>query len=331
MNEQHFVDRRERDWQRLTWLCDQAESGIRRLSPEELREFVQLYRRASTDLALARTKSTNDALIYFLNDLTGRAYAILYRAPKRPFFNSVVEAIALSAQTVRRNKWFVLISALIFFGSGFFVYGLASWRPDLREKMAPPEWKEVFDGWKKGQFEQHTSSESGGMTGFYASNNPKAAIVTGAVGAGTFGFLSVYLLFQNGQVLGSLAYEMSTVGKLGFLLSSLVPHGVPELSGIIVSGSVGLVLAWAVINPKRRRRGDSLKAVGKDAIVLLATSVVLMFIAAPIEAFFSFQPTIPQWVKGTVGIFSMFVWGIFWTGFGRSEAERAALTSTSGT
>jgi len=118
-----------------------------------------------------------------------------------------------------------------------------------------------------------------------------------------------------------LAHEMAPVGKLGFLISSIAPHGVPELSGIIVAGSAGLLLGYSLINPGRRRRSDSLKAVGKDAIVLLATSVMLMFIAAPIEAFFSFQPMVPQWVKAVVAIISVCAWAMLWIFYGRPTQE----------
>ncbi len=327
MNEQGFVDRRESDWQRLTELCDKAERGLKTLSGQDLRDFVQLYRKASTDLALARTKSRNLALIDYLNDLVGRAYGILYRSPKQPFLSTVVAAISLSAQTVRRNKWFVLVSASIFFGSAVFIYGVLDWVPDARQKVIPASMDKVFDSWRSGVFDEKSGSESGMMTGFYASNNPRTAIITGAVGAGSFGLISVYLLFNNGVMLGALAHEMAAVGKLGFLISSISPHGVPELSGIIVAGSTGLLLGYAIINPGRRRRSDALKAVGKDAIVLLATSVVLMFLAAPIEAFFSFQPSVPQWLKAGVAVLSLMGWAIFWTGFARpAETDLRAIS-----
>ena len=319
MNEQSFVDKRESDWQRLTTLCDRAERGLKHLSAAELLELVRLYRKVSTDLSLARTKSTNIPLIAFLNDLAGRAYGVLYRVPNRPFMKTVIEAIALSAQTVRRNKWFVLTSAAIFFGSAFFIAGLLSWVPDVKDKIIPPSMDKLFDSWRSGKFEEHSTSQSGMMAGFYASNNPRTSIITGAVGAGSFGLISVYFLFNNGAILGALGHEMYAVNKLGFLVSSIAPHGVPELSGIIVSGGCGLLLGYAIINPGRRRRADALRAVGKDAIVLLATSVVLMFIAAPIEGFFSFQPAVPQWLKGTVAILSICAWAIFWTSYGRTE------------
>ena len=318
MNEQGFVDRREQDWKRLSALCDAGESSLKYLKEDELREFFRLYRRVSTDLAVARTKTTNEPLIDYLNGLAGRSYGILYREPRKPFWGTLLAAIFLSAQTVRRNRWFVLMSALIFFGSAFFVYGLLSWVPETRDQLIPDGMASNFDAWKKGGFPDKTSSQSGFMVGFYASNNPRTAVIAGAVGAGSFGLASVYLLFENGAILGALAHEVAPLGKLGFLLSSISPHGVPELSGIIVAGSCGLLLGYSLINPGQRRRGDALKAAGKDAVVLLATSVCLMFIAAPIEAFFSFQGSVPQPVKVIVALISVIAWGIFWTFVGRT-------------
>lgn len=322
MNEQSFVDRREVDWKRLSALCDLADASLTRLKPEELREFVRLYRRVSTDLASARTKSTNVPLISYLNDLTGRAYGVLYRAPRKPFLAGLLATIALSAQTVRRNRWFVFASAFLTFGMAFFTYGLLNWAPATRDVIIPPGEQSLFDEWKKGHFPEPSGSQSGMATAFYAQHNPTVAIITGAVGAGTFGVMSVVFLLQNGMMLGALSHEVAPVGKLGFLLSSISPHGVPELSGAIVSGSAGLLLAFALINPGRRKRGAALKAVGKDAIVLLATSVVLMFIAAPIEGFFSFRPSVPQGAKIAVACISAVAWACFWIWFGR-EPEKS--------
>ena len=90
---------------------------------------------------------------------------------------------------------------------------------------------------------------------------------------------------------------------------------------------VGLLFGWALIFPGRFSRGDSLREVGPDALTLLATSVILMFIAAPIEGFFSFNPNIPDWVKASVGGVEVVIWALFWSQFGKgSEAESASAT-----
>jgi uncharacterized membrane protein SpoIIM required for sporulation len=113
---------------------------------------------------------------------------------------------------------------------------------------------------------------------------------------------------------------MVSVGKLEFLIGSVAPHGVPELSGIIISGSAGLLLGWSLIVPGRRTRADSLRSVGKDAVTLLATSVVMMFIAAPIEGFFSFNPRVGIHIKEVVAVVSVIAWAIFWSSYGKNRS-----------
>ncbi|MCC7229209.1 MAG: stage II sporulation protein M [Fimbriimonadaceae bacterium] len=325
MNEVAFVEKREADWKRLTFLCDRADATIKSLKPDELHEFVRLYRRASADLALARTKSSNLQLIDYLNDLAGRAYSILYRAPRNPFRKAIGSAIRQSAQTVRRCRIFVLVSASLFVGSALLSYTLMRYVPETRDFFVPEVMRENFDQWKSGIHEARSGSESLGATGMYATNNPFVSILTGSVAAATFGIGTAERMYFNGAILGALAYEMDTVGKLGYLLASVLPHGVPELSGIVIAGSAGFLMGWALINPGRRKRGEALKAAGRDAVVLLMTSVVLMFIAAPIEGFFSFNPNVSSPVKVVVIAVEVILWGVFWTGFGRDREPAPAL------
>jgi uncharacterized membrane protein SpoIIM required for sporulation len=328
MNEQSFVDRRDFDWRRLRDLTDKIDGrGIKSLSELELREYLKLYRRASTDLALVRTKSRNPGLIGFLNDLVARAYSVFYRAPRPAFGRAVVETIATAAQTVRRRKWFIFSSAAIFFGSWILVFALMSVLPETKEIVVGPQADAMFEGWTSGNFEERSTAENIQMNAMYASNNPMVAIVAGTVGAATMGLFTIQLLFNNGALTGALSYECWKVNRLDYLLSSIFPHGVPEISGAIIAGGAGLLLGYAFFNPGRRRRIDSLKAVGKDAVTLIGTSVILMFIAAPIEAYFSFNPVVPGFVKTIVGTVSLIGWLTFWTFFARSSPEEEAIES----
>ena len=327
MNETSFVERREPDWKRITLLCDKAESTPAALTDSELSEFIRLYRNVSSDLALVRTQSSNEPLMLYLNDLAGRAYGLLYTAERKPLGKSLAGAIATAAQTVRRRKWFILTSALLFFGSGLFLYGLLTVRPDLRQNViVDTGMEDAFKEWTQGSLPKRSSSDSIAAWGMYASNNPMVAISGGAISASTFGLGTVYILVENGQVIGTLSFEMARVGKLGFLWVSIMPHGVPELSGLVISGAAGLCMGWALINPGRKRRGEALLEAGKDAITLLATSVVMMLIAAPIEGFFSFSSSVPTAAKLSVIIVELIVWGVFWTGYAK---EPAPLTPTS--
>lgn len=328
MNEQGFVSRRESDWNRLDALINQAEDRPSRLTAQDAREFLRLYRLAATDLSTIRAKSTNPALTDSLNDLVGRAYGVLYRAPRRPFLLAVYNSLAIMAQTVRRRKLFVFASLGIFLVSGFGSYWLMGVVPDMQHLFIPAMLKDTVDGWKRGEMPDRDATQSFAMWGMYASHNPLVAIISGAVGAGTFGILSTYLIIQNGTVLGALSHEMSSVGKLGFLLARITPHGVTEMSGLIMSGAAGLMLGWALINPGRRTRGDALREAGPDAITLLGISIVQTFMAAPVEGWFSFNDAIPVWMKLAFAGSSLVAWICFWVYFARDKAANPLTTGS---
>lgn len=327
MNEVSFVKRRESDWQRLTHLCDAADVSPARLKPEEFHEFIRLYRRVSADLSLARTKSNNIQLINFLNDIVARAYGVLYRSPRRSFLKTLGDAVETAATTARRCKWYIATSTLVFLASIFFAFTMIRIQPETKSTFVPGEWEEVVEGWKKGEFEERTAGQSAQMTGFYMYNNPRQAVISGAVAASTFGIGTAGILYMNGALLGALAYEVDSVGKLGFLLVSISPHGVTEISGLVISSAAGLVMGYALINPGRRRRGAALRAAGKDALVLLITGTMMMFIAAPIEGFFSFNPNVPPAAKIAFALTSAVAWAMFWLLLGRNKD---ASTTVSG-
>lgn len=327
MNEAQFLASREADWALLQRLCDRADVSPANLTTGELREFVRLYRQVSRDLALARTHSVNVDLIEHLNSLCARAFGQLYRTPRRPFGAALAGALAAAAQTVRRRAGFVAASAAIFVsGIAFAAWALNS-VPGARDHLIPPMMEPVFEQWKSGAFEERSASEAIMMSGFYSSNNPFVAILSGAIAAATFGVGTAERLFTNGEILGALGSEMAGVGKLGHLVVSVVPHGVTELSGLVLSGAGGLAMGWALIAPGRRSRGDALREAGRDAVVLLATSVVLMLIAAPIEGFFSFNPRVPAWAKAGLALASALGWALFWMGYGREEEPDVSPTA----
>lgn len=322
MNEVSFVERRNADWQKLTILTDKAEYGIRQLTSDEFKDFVRTYRRVTADLATARTQSSNAELILFLNDLVARAYAVLYKAPRKGFWSGLQGFVENAAGTVRKLKWFVACSASIFLGSIAFAYVALSINPQTLDVIVPPGMmRENFEEWKTGQFEKKNLAESLAMTNFYAANNPTVALQTGATSAGTFGLSTAFSLYQNGLLMGALIHELKPHGRVGYLLLNVAPHGVTEISGIVISGAAGLYIGWSILFPGRRTRGEALAAAAKDGVVVLVTGVLMMYLAAPIEGFFSFNASIPDWLKLAFTTASAVAWFFFWVGVGRRVDE----------
>jgi len=302
-------------------LAEKADVSPKNLTPDELQEIIRLYRSCSSDLALVRTRSNNLQVISFLNDLVARSYSTLYRPKRKPLWEAIGNFIATAAQTVRRMKFFVLASAATFVLAIAFSFVACGANTDLRNALEPQEVRPLFDGWKTGKPPDRDVSTSTFASAFYASHNPFVSIIMASIGAGTFGVGSAYQIWQNGQMVGTLAYEMNTVHKLPFLLGSILPHGVTEISGMVLAGSAGYQLGWALIVPGRRKRRDALRDAGKDALVVLGTSIVLMFMAAPVEGFISFNPRVPMYFKLGFAVFAALAWTTFWLGYAREPAE----------
>lgn len=335
MNESEFAARRESDWNEMRVLNDRTSITLGTLSDDELKRYLRLYKACSRDLATLHAANSTSALRPLLNEIVSTAHSRLYSAPRSGFVETLKTGMAIAAQTVRRQKAFVLLSIGIVVFSAVLNFGLASSGPGVAEKLGLPA--QISDSWKsKGSqtdslqyFQQKDDTPRGdggnlAAWAMYAGHNPVVGTITGALGAASFGVYSSIFLYQNGAMIGLLSAEENKVGKLGFLHSWIWPHGIPEISGLIIDGAAGLCLGWALIVPGRRSRSASLREAGKDAAILLVTGVVLTFIAAPIEGFFSFDPGIPQWVKVGVIALEIPLWLGFWLYFGRTDMEKTA-------
>ena len=79
MNPDEFYESRNADWQALTRLLDRSRRGINHLPPADIDKLGSLYRAATSDLALAQRDFPNQRVTLYLNQLVGRAHAVIYR------------------------------------------------------------------------------------------------------------------------------------------------------------------------------------------------------------------------------------------------------------
>ena len=168
-------------------------------------------------------------------------------------------------------------------------------------------------------------------TGFYAANNPMAAMMSVAIGAGTFGVGTFYFMWQNAINMGALGEQMAAHGKLGYLLSSIAPHGASEMSGFMISSAAGFALGYAILCPGLLSRREAFAKVGKDAIAMACTAVVMTWVAAPFEGWFSFNPHVTTPFKLIVAALALTGWLAFFIGYGvendESKSPQAARPS----
>src|SRR5829696_8594569 len=122
-----FIDERKDNWQRLEDLLGLLQGvSLKGLSKLEVREFGELYRRAATDLAIARAETRDPKLINYLNSLVIRAHGKIYRAEGEGT-NVIRKFISADfPRTFRRNWRYMAVAGATFVS--FVVFGfVATW------------------------------------------------------------------------------------------------------------------------------------------------------------------------------------------------------------
>ena len=135
------------------------------------------------------------------------------------------------------------------------------------------------------------------------TNNIQVAILAFAGGT-LLGVFTLYLLAQNGLMLGIVAGAAQSLGFATNLWGFVAAHGVIELSVIFIAGGAGLMIGKAILMPGDRRRIDALVTNGIEAVKLILGCVPMLLIAGCIEGFISPAP-IPAAIKFVVSGMSL--------------------------
>jgi uncharacterized membrane protein SpoIIM required for sporulation len=185
----------------------------------------------------------------------------------------------------KRNEMLLILSAAVFFGSLFIGYFLAG----FLDQILAGTFRSFRDSVSKGQIQLTTLS--------IFTNNIKVAFTLYGYGL-TLGIFTIITLAFQGLFIGYVASKF----PIGDFIIYTIPHGIFELSGIIIAGTAGLRLASTIINIIRdildiRRYipiAQQLKYVlnvnfpeFKESLILFAIAVVLILIGAFIEANFT--------------------------------------------
>ena len=95
----------------------------------------------------------------------------------------------------------------------------------------------------------------------------------------------IVILAYNGVALGQAAAWMISAGDGARFFGLILPHGLLELTSIVVAGGAGLALGWAWIAPGDRRRTDALAQEGRRAAAVVLGLIATFILAGTIEGF----------------------------------------------
>jgi uncharacterized membrane protein SpoIIM required for sporulation len=115
---------------------------------------------------------------------------------------------------------------------------------------------------------------------------------------------SVWLLFNNGVMLGAFQYYFFSRGLGWKSVLVIWIHGTLEISSIIIAGAAGIVLGKSLLFPGTYKRIPSLKRGAKDGIKMMIGLIPIFIMAAFLEGFVTRYSQMPIWLSLTILISS---------------------------
>lgn len=295
-------------WQVIELQIIELEKPDGRLTGAALASFASRYRRLCHFHALAKDRHYSSHLVDKLGDLVVRGHQQLYRR-KQPLAQQFIGFIVAGfPQLVREYQTYVWWATAFLYVPGLLIYLAILWQPDLVYTVTSPvqvsSFESMYDPQNRTLGSARESATNVQMFGFYISNNIGVSFRTFASGI-LFGVGSIFFLIYNGLLMGAVAGHLTNVGFTETFFTFVVGHGSFELTAICISGAAGLLLGHALLAPGNLSRVESLKRAAAVAIKLVYGVIIMLVIAAFIEAFWSSNNILLPWQKYTAG-------GILW-------------------
>ena len=311
MNIEYFVRERSDRWRELEQLLDLAErSDEASLGRERLEELVHLYRESCSDLNRARAHTANPEILDRLNQLTGRAYRLIYRGSGssnlgESFRDLVMDEIPA---TFRRERSVVASTALALFLGALLGALAVLFNPTNGERLIPAEFftespRERVEKVEKGDERIDSMEKAAEFGASLYTHNIQVAFLAFSLGALTI--VGAYLItFYNGVILGAVGAMYYLDGVETFFFAWVGPHGALELPAIVFGAAAGIRFGRAFLLPGAMSRASSVRAIFPSVWRMMTAAAMTLVFAGLIEGSFSqfSSKSFPYSVKIAVAI-----------------------------
>lgn len=309
MKQQIFEDQNRADWEAFSALLDVLEKkkDARLASDARFteRNFPQAYRRLCLHLAIAKDRKYSPGLVGFLHHLVMRGHQRLYQSGSIGLWRVLEFFLVEFPAAVRREARLVWLATLLLYGPAILLGMITYYDSETIYRVLPIEqvarFELMYDPDNDRIGTERQSQTDFMMLGHYIQNNISIGFRTFAGGL-LFGALTVFALVFNGIYFGVASGYLTQLGYGETFWSFVCGHGAFELTGIVLSGTAGLMLARALFAPGRSSRMHALQRAGKEAIVLMIGVFCLLLIAAFVEAFWSSSSSLSPTLKYTAAV-----------------------------
>ncbi len=294
-----FINQKKDYWEELNGLLNKIQSGkLSVLSAVELERLGYLYRRVTSDLAIARRDFPHDRIVEYLNNLASHAHSNVYQS--KPIEPGKIRHFFLYGfpELYREKIVFIAISFLLFAFSALLTFSATLINPDVGETVVPVSLVQTIK--EHQMWTNIPKGERSIASSMIMTNNIQITFLAFTSGI-LFTLGTVYVLIINGMLIGAVGGLCYIHGLSLPLWSFVSPHGYIELSVIFIAGGAGIMMGYSLINPKLSTRKRALRDAAKDAVRLIGGCIPLLVIAGVIEGFISPSALNPR-IKLTIGV-----------------------------
>jgi uncharacterized membrane protein SpoIIM required for sporulation len=307
MNQDLFTSKYQNQWQLFEQWLNSLDNTIprdKRPNFDDTADIPHLYRQLCHHLSLAQSRHYSAHLVEYLNQLTLRGHQYLYQTRTKSAAG-FQEFIFHEFPRLIRERWKLFwLAALLFYGPSLGIAAAIQVSPELVYSVLPPEQVSSFRYMYDPQGEHIGRNRDSGddflMFGFYIRNNISVGFQTFAGGM-LFGLGTLFYLIYNGLVIGAVAGHLTEIGYAEPFYSFVIGHGSFELTAIVIAGMAGLNLGAALVRPGQLNRLEALKQASKVSMQMVYGVILMLVIAAFLEAFWSSKGAIAPGIKFTAG------------------------------
>ena len=296
-----FVRERAPGWAALARLATRPAGG---LSPAETLELARRHRSVVADLAFARRRFPGEAVIDELEHVVELSRASL-TTRRPPAWRSLGQLVVRDYwRLVIEQPWSLLAAVALLLIPAALAAAWVTHDPTGAARILPDSVRSGAAS-TTGSLGLPINVQAGAAT-FVTANNISVAARAFAGGIAA-GLGTAYFLVVNGVQIGGVAAYAGRAGTSGRFISLVAPHGILELSCLVLAGAAGLRMGRAIVDP-RRRRLDALADEARRAAVLLVGTVPYFALAGCVEGFVTPHGLDPAAALATGVLLSALLW-----------------------
>ncbi|AEH01769.1 stage II sporulation protein M [Lacinutrix sp. 5H-3-7-4] len=290
MREAAFVKQNKDKW--LTF--ENVLSNKTSITPEAL---SSLYIEITDHLSYAKTFYPNSNTEVYLNGLASSAHQKIYKTKKESknrIITFFTQEFPLMFTQHHRELLVAFLVFALFVAIGAF--SAANEGDFVRGFLGDGYVNMTLDNIEKGD-PMGVYKEQGEFNMFLGItlNNIKVALMAFGYGI-LLGIGSLFIMMQNGIMLGSFQYFFYQEGLLWESARTIWIHGTIEISVIIIAGCAGLVLGNSMLFPGTYTRLESFKRGAVNGLKILMSTIPFFILAGFLEGFVTRHTEMPDWL-----------------------------------